>query len=270
MSIQGVVLSAGGYRGYIHLGVLSVLLKEVDPKEIRLWAGTSIGALISFLMALGAAPEKIMEYLDCVGEPQFRLSFDPRILVTKFGLIDMQQLVDVIEDLFIFCKMDKDCLRWSFEELLARTGKHLLVCSVDLDKGQAVYFSPFSTPELCCMDGVLASCCIPGIFQARTIDGHVHIDGGRLDRFPRTKAQNYLADITLSGENLGLVFGVMLQKMTTGPVTNVFAFLYKILTVGTIPESTDEPHVLFVDDADCKDKIVLYTKGMRACQKYFS
>jgi predicted acylesterase/phospholipase RssA len=267
MSIRGVVLSAGGWRGYIHLGALAVLLKEVNPNEIVLWAGCSIGALIAWLMVLGISPDQIMEYLLEHGEPKFTPTFNITSLLTNFGLIDMEQFAKAIEELVVWCKVDKDHLRWSFYDTLHNTGKHLMVCTVNLDRSRAEYFSPITTPEASCMEAVLASCCVPGIFQARKINGCVHIDGGRLDRFPKTKAKEYLGWLVEDLESV--LFGVMLQKSDVGPVTNIATFIYKILTVGSVPEQSDDPNVLFIDDGGTTDPEELYTIGMRGCQRYF-
>src|SRR5208337_2454626 len=249
MSIQGVVLSAGGWRGYIHLGALAVLLKEVNPDQIMLWTGCSIGALISWLMVLGITPDQIMEYLLENGEPKFTPSFNITSLLTNFGLIDMEQFAKAIEELLVWCKQDLSKLGWSFEELFHNTKKHLMVCTVNLDRGRAEYFSPITTPEVLCMDAVLASCCVPGIFQARKINGCVHIDGGRLDRFPKVKAKEYLEwlikDQMIPSTDV-VLFGVMLQKLDVGPVTNIATFIYKILTVGSVPDHSDDPHTLFI------------------------
>jgi predicted patatin/cPLA2 family phospholipase len=273
MSIRGVVLSAGGWRGYLHLGALAVLLKEVDPGLIKLWAGCSIGALLSFLMILGITPEQIMEWINEKGEPKLTPTFNLSTLITNFGLIDMQQLVTCIEELFLFCKKDKDLLRLSFDEVLNLTGKHLMVCAVDLDRGAIEYFSPVTSPDLVCIDAVLASCCVPGVFQAKRIHGRVYIDGGRLDRFPKEQAQNYLS--AMLGEDSkeiaeSVLFGVMLQKQDVGPVTNIASFLYRLLTVGATPHHPTDPDILYISDDGVTDGEQLYTKGMRACQRYFS
>ncbi len=284
MSIEGVTLSAGGKKGYIHLGVLSVLIGEVGSDRIRLWAGTSIGALISFLVMLGLSPERIIEYFIKNGEPVLSPTLNLKTLVSRFGLIDMQQLSDMVEQILDYGGLDKRLVDLTFEQAFDLTGKHLMVCAVNLDESRAEYFTTVDTPNVKCMDAVLASCCIPGIFQTRQIDNKTYIDGGRLDAFPKVRAELYfkahLADS--KKQDLGetqkhtdpgsdaIVFGVNIHKLPHGPVTNLGVFIYRILTAGNPPPSREDPHTLVIDDGEITNGRILYQNGMKECQQYFS
>ena len=85
-----LVLSGGGARGYIHIGVIEELKKEFDIVSI---SGTSIGALIGGLEACGKL-DIYKEWVEELGiidilkffKPPFKLDGDKIYKKTKTSL----------------------------------------------------------------------------------------------------------------------------------------------------------------------------------------
>src|SRR5687767_11749342 len=61
--ITTLVLSGGGIKGFTHLGALYYLSNVYLLEDIKSYYGTSIGAIICFLLIIGYTPISIISYL---------------------------------------------------------------------------------------------------------------------------------------------------------------------------------------------------------------
>lgn len=155
----GLVLSGGGVRGIMHLGVIKALEEfGIRPGYI---SGTSAGSIIGSFYSYGYSPDEI---LDIIVTTSFFKSIRPAW--TWAGLLSLEGLSDIL--LRHIPENNFDALRIS-----------MTVAATDLNKGKAKYFSE---GEL--IPAILASCCIPGIFKPFPVNGSVYVDGGILDNLP--------------------------------------------------------------------------------------
>lgn len=155
----GIVLSGGGARGVAHLGVLKALNeKNITISQI---SGSSAGALVGALYAAGYSPDEIMAIILNEGiRKHLKIAFN------KLGLFSMKS----VEQLLIGLIPHN-----SFEDLKIP----LSVCTTAIETSKEVYFS---TGELA--KPVLASCCIPGIFEPINFQNQLLIDGGVVNNLP--------------------------------------------------------------------------------------
>ena len=156
---MGIVLSGGGARGIAHLGVLRAL-EEKGLRPVAL-AGTSAGALIAALYAAGSSPEEIKNLFHDTA--YFGLSHH---LVRGPGFFDVGKMRAALE---------KHLRYKTFEELPVR----LFVAATNITEGRSEIIS---TGPL--VEPVLASACVPGIFEPMAYRGCEWVDGGVLDNFP--------------------------------------------------------------------------------------
>ena len=163
----GVALGGGSARGYAHIGALDVLERHnLHPSVI---AGTSFGAVIGALYAMGHSPQKMTED----ASSQRRRDVLPQI--TDFGLHKAA--------LFSGVRMER-----YFESLVE--GRHfedlekkLIIVATDVDTGgQVLLDSGPLAPAL------RASASIPGLFAPVELGGRQI--GGR--RFGVTRTCRYL------------------------------------------------------------------------------
>jgi NTE family protein len=155
----GLTLSGGGARGISHLGVL----KALEDFGVRLdyISGTSTGALVGALYAYGLTPENI---LDVIINTRFFSSLRPAWTWT--GLVNMDGLRELIMKL-----IPED----NFDALKIP----LTITATNLTKGKAEYFT--SGPL---MPAILASCCVPVLFNPVQVNGEAYVDGGVTDNLP--------------------------------------------------------------------------------------
>jgi NTE family protein len=155
----GLVLSGGGARGFVHLGVLKAMNElHIAPNLI---SGSSAGALIGALYAAGYSPEYIYDLILQKG-----IKGNLRFALNRFGLFSMTKIEKLLTEYIPHN---------SFEQLKVK----LTVCATDIKRGEPKYFNSGELNKV-----VLASCSIPGVFAPIIIDGKTYIDGGVTNNLP--------------------------------------------------------------------------------------
>lgn len=155
----GLVLSGGGARGIAHLGVIKALL-EMGVRFDQI-SGTSAGAIAGALTAQGYTPD---ESLKIIESSSFVRHLRPAW--NRMGLLRIDTIIDLYR---------KYIPHDTFEGLQVP----LHVVAVDLNDGEQVVFE---RGEL--IRPVLASCCLPGIFEPLLINKRQYVDGGVLNNLP--------------------------------------------------------------------------------------
>jgi NTE family protein len=195
----GLVLSGGGAKGVAHIGVIQALEENGIP--IDYVAGTSIGAIISGLYAMGYSPAEMLalikskefsnwmngtvenQYIDFFRKPDPT----PDFLTTSISLKDSK---------FSTAKMLPNSLmspiqmNFAFIQLCAQaTGQ----CKGDFDQLFVPYRSvasdvnnrkPFIFRNGDVGDAIRASMTFPFVFKAIKVDGKLLYDGGIYNNYP--------------------------------------------------------------------------------------
>lgn len=155
----GIALSGGGIRGVAHLGVLKALNEAgIYPDEV---AGTSAGAIAGTLYCCGYTPDEIFDII--VNTNFFKLL---RPAISWKGFLKME----VVEQLY-----KKHIQTNEFSELKIP----LFIAATNLSKGRTEYFHQGEI-----IRPLMASSCIPGIFDPISIDNSLYVDGGILNNLP--------------------------------------------------------------------------------------
>ena len=155
----GIALSGGGVRGIAHLGVLKALNEAgIYPSKV---AGTSAGAIAGTLYCYGYTPDEI---LDIVLHTNFFKLMRPAI--SWKGIFKME----TVEALY-----GQHLSHNSFSDLKIP----LVIAATDLTKAKTIYFSEGEI-----IRPLMASSCIPGIFDPIAIGEDYFVDGGVLNNMP--------------------------------------------------------------------------------------
>ena len=184
----GLALGAGSVRGYAHVGAIGVLREAgLDFDYI---AGTSVGAAVAGLLALGNDDNEIADILDDFSPSLFRLKVPYTSLLSDRGM--------------------RSYLRSMAPDVLIE----------DLDTPLALIAADVVTQrELVLRRGllwqaVLASIAIPGVYPAQKIGPYIAVDGGVLNPLP----VNVAADM-----GAGTVIAVKLDSGSPSPQQDVEA-----------------------------------------------
>ncbi|MEZ7498088.1 patatin-like phospholipase family protein [Flavobacterium sp. Arc3] len=155
----GIALSGGGARGIAHLGILKALEEfGVVPTHI---SGTSAGAIAGAFYAAGYSIPEIVTILK-----KGQIFNFSNILIKRQGFFAMKGFNDIYKEYFP---------NNSFEDL----DIPLYVAATDILKGELVYFSSGNLSQ-----ALMASSCIPLIFQPVNYNETLFVDGGVLNNFP--------------------------------------------------------------------------------------
>ena len=178
-----LVLSGGGARAFAHIGVLEVLAEERLP--IDRVGGTSMGAFLGALVALGWEPERMREM--CEREISRRAPFSD-YTVPRHALIRARRAESLLRRLF-------------GDSCLEQLSVPLFTVSADLVSARMVVHK---TGPL--WQTVGSSMAIPGLAPPISQDEQLLIDGGVLNNLP--------IDV-MAGEEAGPILAVDVMRRLT-------------------------------------------------------
>ncbi len=155
----GLVLSGGGARALSHLGVVKALYEHGTQPHII--SGTSAGAIAGGLLAYGYSPDEILEII-------IRTNFI-RYVRPSFGGSGLFR-IDRLEEVY-----RKYIPENTFEALKIP----LIVTATDVHAGESVCFREGELAR-----PILASSCLPGVFEPILYQKRYLVDGGVLNNMP--------------------------------------------------------------------------------------
>jgi NTE family protein len=186
-----LVLSGGGLRGLAHVGALRAIRALGIP--IHEYLGTSMGSIICALAAGGMDIEEMERLaLDLKSEDILDLSLSHfvRTALRTRSLYRGERLHQYIERIV---PID------SFKLL----DKPLLVNSVELSRGEEVFWGGEGFDSIPVHEAVYGSCAIPGLFPPLQVGDSYYVDGGIVTNLPVHMARQRNADLIIA-VNLGL------------------------------------------------------------------
>ncbi|MGQ8820783.1 patatin-like phospholipase family protein [Bibersteinia trehalosi] len=172
----GLALSGGGHKGLAHAGVLKFLQEQ--QIDIQIISGTSVGAIVGSLYALGKSPDEILAFFRSVN--LFNVN---HLSLVKSGLFNADKFMVYLDNIF-------------GEMCLGDLAKELYISATNMETGRSKIFGRHTKIK----EAVVASCAFPGIFSPVKVEGEIYSDGGILNNFPVNVIQgrcDYLIGVNL-------------------------------------------------------------------------
>lgn len=172
----GLALSGGATLGAAHVGILRAL-HDGDVPVDRI-AGTSVGAIAAALYAFDTPVDEIEEIaleMSWLSISSFRPS--------RLGLLANNRLGELLEQTIGRARLEDATIP-------------LAVVATDIGRGERVVLDRGPV-----VSAVLASACVPGIFQPVERDGRLLVDGGLVENLPGSVARE-LGARTVIGADL--------------------------------------------------------------------
>ncbi len=172
----GLVLGSGGARGVAHIGFIKALEEAgIKPRSI---SGSSAGSIVGACVAMGMSADDIMNEVRNLkasevlyGVPNFNRSglFSTRGVHRKLNSFFKRKRI---------CDLDID----------------FCCVATNLSKGESKVFTgrSFVVPS------VVASSCIPALFEPEVIGGVQYIDGGVTSRLPIEAIRRFEPDVVVA------------------------------------------------------------------------
>lgn len=218
----GVVLGGGGAKGVAHIGVLKVLEEAGIP--IDYIAGTSMGAIVGGLYAIGYTPAEIDSM---VIAQDWTMLLSDRVKRSNLSFPEKENAEQYILSL-PFGKEKKDRM---ISGMIKGQNLQNLFSNLTIGYHDSVDFNTFNIPFACVAVNVVdgkdyvfrsgslplamrASMAIPAVFTPVRLDSTILVDGGLNDNFPVDVARDMGADIII-GVDLGTSDLKMLKELNT-------------------------------------------------------
>jgi predicted acylesterase/phospholipase RssA len=191
---QCLVLCGAGIYGATLLGAL--YKKAIDTRNIRIIAGTSVGAIIGTLLIVGYDPLDILkELMDCL--PLATVETFELEACGRFGMLSQQHLSDTVRRLLLK-KLSK---LPTFQELYDRFRTDLIVTGTCVSQHKGVYFHRHNRPDMCVHQALMITSCVPLLFPYVEFENEKYVDGFITDNFPLRYALDF-AKTHVSDEEL--------------------------------------------------------------------
>lgn len=178
-----LVISGGGLKGLSGLGALTCLIDNNIIVEPDIYAGSSVGSVICFLMNIGYSSKDIYEILLEIDFTQLIKYIEPEnILIDPcFGLSSPEPILQVI---YSFMKKKNIKKNITFKELFEKTKSKLIITGTCINDVSINYFSVDLYPNMQILKAIRISISIPFIFRPYLFESKLWIDGGCMDNFP--------------------------------------------------------------------------------------
>jgi predicted acylesterase/phospholipase RssA len=175
-----LVISGGALKGFAILGCLQCLVDQNKLSRVHKYIGTSIGAIIGYLLCIGYTPIEIMVYLAKSNFMERLAKFDVLQAMHNHGAVSFSIINEVLEKMTI----EKIGRLITLGELRDRYGKKLYCCTFNLSRQEQEFMSAEDRPEMPCLIALRMSANLPVLFEPFHYDNSYYIDGGLISYFP--------------------------------------------------------------------------------------
>lgn len=239
MAIKGLVFSAAGFAGFLHLGALEILQQARLLEETTRFVGTSAGSIVASFAALGVLAREVL-----VSLLKRSLNLEELLDVSLVRFLDSLALSSGER---LFQKVGR-CLDLGWRDGEAKTfaslasrGRDLRIFGTALDTATPLVFDAEHTPSMPVLEAIRISCSIPFLMPFHMHQGQVCVDGGILRYYP----QEELADLP-EEQKLGVC--VMGSERARGSELDIFAYLCMLFSaaVRLNPEGCSGNHTLCI------------------------
>jgi predicted acylesterase/phospholipase RssA len=217
--------------------------KRIECDAVNVFIGTSIGAIISYFLAIGYTPTELVVWI-CSHKVFESLSmnhFDG--IVKGDGVYNYAILHDAYEE------MTREKMEFipTLRGVKERFGKELVMCTYNFTKKRKEYISWRTHPELSCLDAMRMSSNLPFIFSPFWYNGDEYIDGGIVENFSFTSIPRLLSDPNISSADVADVENVENVENVVN-VTITVKGIDKSGVCGICMDNDNDPNDRHVDD----------------------
>lgn len=165
----GLALGGGAVLGAAHVGVLKAI-DECDI-QVKYVSGTSIGAVVAAFYAFGKDCQEIGEIAS-----ELKWMDITKISLSRYGLLSNEKLGDLMREHIGDQQIEDAKIPLAMVATDVTTGERVV-----MDKGSVI-------------DAVMASTCIPGIFNPIKREDQLLVDGGIVENVPISTVKGLGAD----------------------------------------------------------------------------
>ena len=198
----GIALSGGGIRGIAHAGVLKAL--EENDIKVDIIGGTSCGAIVASLYAMGYSPQYIYILFKRYGKEIAKMNTNPIISGLKHFMLNKKVSLTGLRSGKNVEKLYNEYAKRKGIKLIKEIEMPIVIPTVDISDSKEYVFTNY-IPEnaknsaqyitdVPIGKAVRASSSFPAFFSPCKIQKHAFMDGGVLDNIPVNEVKKQGAD----------------------------------------------------------------------------
>lgn len=222
-----LVLSGGGIKGFCLLGGVQGAMDLGILKNIKTYVGTSVGAIICYLLAIGYTPIEIIVGLYTNRWLEKMQGFNLVAMINGNGATSFTNLNEAIEKLTL-SKIGRLLTLGKLREVF---GKTLICATYNMTVCTVEYLGPDNYPDLPCLTALRMSANIPMVFDRFKYMDNYYIDGGMADNFPIIKG------VEIGKKVLGIYLRIEENSLRDDPEDGMITYFLRLLYIPMIQGS---------------------------------
>jgi len=266
-----LVISGGGIKGIYFIGALHSLYEMHILNDFEIYAGTSVGAILLFLINIGYTPIELFNIIKNMDLTKLK-KINMVDIFDTFGLDNGNKFLRLLKKLTVKKKISCDI---TFNDLFEMTKKKLIVTVTNINKRCAEYMSYETHPNLPILQALRMSLSVPLLFSPVLFNNNYYVDGGCTDNFP----------IGLFSHRKDELLGICasIKKQNNVEIKTIDEYIYQLISsiyFGSANEPTknfdkniikifygDENPIKF--DLSHEEKDAMFELGYSASHEYF-
>lgn len=219
-----LVLSGGMVKGYAFLGAIQGLIDLSIYNGINTFVGTSVGAILGYLLAIGYTPIEILTSIYKHGWLEKLKYFDLVSMINGNGAATYAPLNEALEKFTI----DKIGKYITLGKLKEEYGKTLLCTTYNMTTCKTEYIGPDNHPDMPCLVALRMSANIPLVFDRFKYMDSYYVDGGISDNFPIIKGDE------IGNSVIGIYHESHPESLQDRPEDGMMAYFLRLLQVPVV------------------------------------
>jgi predicted patatin/cPLA2 family phospholipase len=219
-----LVLSGGGIKGFCLLGALQAVIDLGQIKNINNYVGTSVGAILGYLLAIGYTPIEIIVSLYTNRWLERMQYFNLVAMTNGNGATSFNSLHEALEKL----TLDKIGRLLTLGKLKELYGKSLYCCTYNMTICSSEYVGPDNYPDLPCLTALRMTANIPLIFDRFKYMDNYYVDGGLVDNFPIIYGEK------IGKKILGIYLKIEESSLRDEPEDGLISYFLRLLQIPVV------------------------------------
>lgn len=238
-----LAISGGAMKVLAAIGCIRYLEEHHLLSSIKHYAGTSFGAIISFMLALEYSSQEMEDFFISAMDDPAITHFDTEqalFVLDTFGLNNGENMMHLLRRILQRKTFKKDI---TFMDLAKTKGKNLVICVANLTDEREEFFNVDTHPAMSVLLAVRMSCSIPILLAPVRWQDKLYVDGGIYNNFP----VNYFKDRRLK-DILGI--NVVVRRTKSDFHGSIWEYLVRIIQ--TVVDKANEQHNIDAAHNICK------------------
>lgn len=215
-----LVLSGGSFKGFAYIGVIKALKEFGILENLKVFVGTSIGAIFALLLSLNSYIEEIEELINKIDFNNL-FNYNIKNLYCNYGLNTGDNILNLLSDFIVKKNYSSDL---TFKELYDKTGKTLIINASNITNKKREVFDYLATPNMNILTAVRMSISIPFIFTPVIYNDKYYVDGGIIDSF----MYNYMINERIPKTKENKIIGILLNDKINNNCDSFINYLMNI------------------------------------------